>query len=73
MAPRETENNAQVKFWGDKQRALWCVMVLSVVVNSRSNKTRHFSISSVLFIVVIVISILLTLHFDKLQSKFSQW
>ena len=45
MAPRETENNAQVKFWGDKQRALWCVMLLSVVVNSRSNKTRHFSIS----------------------------
>ena len=23
MAPRETENNAYAKFWGDKQRALW--------------------------------------------------
>ena len=23
MAPRETENNAEAKFWGDKQRALW--------------------------------------------------
>ena len=33
MAPRETENNAYAKFWGDKQRALWYVMVLSGVVN----------------------------------------
>ena len=23
MAPKETENNAYAKFWGDKQRALW--------------------------------------------------
>ena len=23
MAPRETENNAYAKCWGDKQRALW--------------------------------------------------
>ena len=34
MAPRETENNAHVKFWGDKKRALWYVMVLSVMVNN---------------------------------------
>ena len=27
MAPRETENNAYAKFRGDKQRALWYVMV----------------------------------------------
>ena len=27
MAPKETENNAYAKFWGDKQRALWYVMV----------------------------------------------
>ena len=33
MAPRETENNADAKFWGDKQRALWYVMVFSGVVN----------------------------------------
>ena len=32
MAPRETENNAYAKFWGDKQRALWHVMVFSGVV-----------------------------------------
>ena len=32
MAPRETENNAYAEFWGDKQRALWYVMILSVVV-----------------------------------------
>ena len=34
MAPRGTENNAYAKFWGDKQRALWYVMVFSGVVNS---------------------------------------
>ena len=34
MAPRETENNAYVTFWGDKRRALWYVMVFSGVVNS---------------------------------------
>ena len=27
MAPRETENYAYAKFWGDKQRTLWYVMV----------------------------------------------
>ena len=34
MAPREMENNASANFWGDKQRALWYVMVFSGVVNS---------------------------------------
>ena len=33
MTPRETENNAYGKFWGDKKRALWYVMVFSGVVN----------------------------------------
>ena len=33
MAPRETENNAYAKIWGDKERASWYVMVFSVVVN----------------------------------------
>ena len=33
MAPRETENNAYAKFWGDKQRTLWYVMVFPGVVN----------------------------------------
>ena len=33
MATRETENNAYTKFWGDTQKALWYVMVLSGVVN----------------------------------------
>ena len=36
MAPRETENNAYAKFSGDKQRALWYVMVFSAVVNTRT-------------------------------------
>ena len=31
MAPKETENNAYAKFWDDKQRALWYVMVFSGV------------------------------------------
>ena len=34
IAPRETENNAYAKFWGDKQRAIWYVVVFSGVVNS---------------------------------------
>ena len=33
MVPRETENNAYAKYWGDKQRALWYVMVFCGVVN----------------------------------------
>ena len=33
MTPRETENNGYAKFWADKQRALWYVMVFSGVVN----------------------------------------
>ena len=33
MAPRETENDAYAKFWGDKQTALWYVMVFSGAVN----------------------------------------
>ena len=44
MAPRETENNAYAKFWGDKQRALWYVMVFSGAVNSlRSSRSKKKS------------------------------
>ena len=35
-APRETENNAHAKFWGNKERALWYVMECYVVANSTS-------------------------------------
>ena len=35
MAPKETENNAYAKFWGDKQRALLYVLVFSGVVKIR--------------------------------------
>ena len=35
MAPRETENNAYSKFWGDKQRALWYVLLFFLLVNER--------------------------------------
>ena len=34
MAPRKTENNGYAKCWGDKQRALWYVMVSYLVVNA---------------------------------------
>ena len=43
MAPRETENNAYAKFWGDKQRALWYVMVFSVVVNRPYSQCPFFA------------------------------
>ena len=33
IAWRETENNVSAKFWGDKKRALWYVMVFSGVAN----------------------------------------
>ena len=36
MAPRDTENTTYAKFSGDKQRALWYVMVFSAVVNTRT-------------------------------------
>ena len=35
MAPRETENTAYAKLWGDKQTALWYVMVYFGLVNNR--------------------------------------
>ena len=33
IAPRETEDNAYAKFWGDKQRVLWYVRVFSGAVH----------------------------------------
>ena len=45
MAPRETENNAYAKFWGDKQRVLWYVTVFSGVVNKSSYRYIIFSLT----------------------------
>ena len=44
MAPRETENNTYAKFWGDKQRALWYVMVFLEwsITKSVDSKFRAF-------------------------------
>ena len=43
MVPRETENNANAKFWGDKQRALWHVMVfLEWSICRRLSKKKNF-------------------------------
>ena len=36
MAPRETKNNAYARFWGNKQTALWYVIVFSGAVNCKS-------------------------------------
>ena len=51
MARRETENNAYSKFWGDKQRALWYVMVFSRVVNCNLHlsyrQVRSFPVESI--------------------------
>ena len=56
MAPRESENNAYAKCWGDKQRALRYVLVVSVVVNC------FFSF---------LLSLLLILHVVYFHSIFS--
>ena len=40
MARRETENNAYAKFWGDKQKTLWYVMVFSGVVNCQQDQAK---------------------------------
>ena len=40
MAPIKTENNAYVKFWGEKQGASRYVTVFSVVVNYSCSKAR---------------------------------
>ena len=49
MAPRETEHNAYAKFWGDKQRALWSVMVFSGVVN-RGKEEPDFQNKAFLYV-----------------------
>ena len=44
-APRETENNAYAKFWGDKRGVLWYVMVFSGVINKSSYSYIIFSLT----------------------------
>ena len=43
MARRETENNAYAKLWGDKQKALWYVVVFSGVVDCNIVLDDHLS------------------------------
>ena len=50
MAPRETENNAYAKFWGDKQRTLWYVMVFlewSIETSQSTNSAKTLKIFNV--------------------------
>ena len=42
-SPRETENNAYAKFWGNKQVVLWYAMVFSGVVNRAFARWRHLT------------------------------
>ena len=48
MAPRESENSVYAKFWGDKQRALWCAMVFSGVVNCHIQWIQIYQVGSVI-------------------------
>ena len=51
MAPRETENNAYAKFWGDKQRTLWYVMVFlewSIVLGGSGLRVKRSNRSAML-------------------------
>ena len=47
MAPRETENNAYAKLWGDKQRALWYVVVFSGAVNYLFGRAKFWFINTI--------------------------
>ena len=65
MAPRETENDAYAKFRGDKQRALWFVMVFSGVVNCFLQlplSSFCFVLLEFKFYIIYGISIFLFLH-----------
>ena len=57
-APRETENNAYAKFWGEKQRALWYVMIFSGVANNGQNEGSEFIFAQPKFYLVQVMLIL---------------
>ena len=57
-APRETENNAYAKFWGEKQRALWYVMIFSGVANNGQNEGSEFIFTQPKFYLVQVMLIL---------------
>ena len=61
MAPRETENNAYAKFWGDKQRTLWYVTVFLEwsIVHSKTQIKFPLLLLLLFIIVIFIISILL--------------
>ena len=50
MAQKETENNAYAKFWGDKRRALWYVVVFSGVVNFGNHVTVRTSVHPYMYV-----------------------
>ena len=52
MAQKETENNADAKFWGDKRRALWYVVVFSGVVNFGNHVTVRTSVHPYMYATV---------------------
>ena len=54
--PRETEDNAFAKFWGEKQRALWYVMVFSGAVNIEIilKLVLPTSVSYIVFLILLI-------------------
>ena len=67
MAPRETENNAYAKLWGDNQKALWYVMVFSGVANSWNSLHRKRKYISQKFTLSVREKILFSLHLYALN------
>ena len=60
MAPRETENNAYAKFWRDKQRTLWYVMVF-----------LEWSIDFIVLLLFELLENMITCPSGKLRTEFT--
>ena len=75
MTPRETENNCDAKFRGDKQRPLGYIMVFSGVVNYSSLQFKSLEGESFSSFTTILSSFPIHLYFpdnlenDKKQTK----
>ena len=69
MAPRETENSAYAKVWGDKQRALLHDMVFSGVVNCADFHPLVADKSRFDLIIIIIIIIIIILRFRNRASS----
>ena len=73
MAQKETENNADAKFWGDKRRALWYVVVFSGVVNFGNHVTVRTSVRPSTPTCMPMLNVILTLTSSILRHGRSSW